>query len=59
MESEEIESEGAVAWLPVPVLHASNILVQLVVLKLNKVVKEAANKERVGMVDGQSVSIRV
>ena len=36
-----IESQGAVAWLSIAVLHAANILVQLVVLKLNKVVEEA------------------
>ena len=46
----KIESEGAVARLPVPVLHVANILVQLVVLKLNKVVKEAA-KRGVDMAD--------
>ena len=62
----KIGSEGAVARLPVPVLHVANILVQLVVLKLNKVVKEAA-KIGVDMADkcnkkitvGQSVAMRV
>ena len=43
------KSQRAVTRLTIPILNASHILVQLVVLKLYKVVEEAAKRYKIRM----------